>query len=188
MGLTAAERKRRQRAHARNDHSLCNPATCPATLMLPPPKPITDDELLTSGNVKCVPSRGDTLVGKLSEGRTLTVGERLMAEQAGHVLDYIDELEKGMNGDLFTARIKRVAADGTVIYLVVTDAVKEVRQQRGMLRLLLNEFRQQAIAAAVLAGKSVTPVVLPTPVREDTNPLGDDDQGGDFRDLFAVRG
>lgn len=188
MALTEAEKKRRQRAHAKDNHSLCDPRTCAALIAAPPVLRPVPAEPVTSGNAEPTPSRGDDLVRALGEARPLSVAERICAEQAGQILDMIDVLERNTDSDGVTARIKRMAADGTVVYFVVPDVVKEIRQQRGTLRMMLNELRQQAITAAVLAGKATHPVGLPAPVDPDAHPLGDDDRGGEYGDLFAMGG
>lgn len=135
---TAAERQRRYRAHKRGDHSLC-----------PPDRP--DCAAVTSGEtrnaVTVTPElgkRGRLLWTELAEGDAeLRPGERVLVEEACRLADRLDVLDRLLRGDDDAwVRLHSVNEDGSIVKVVLNNALAEARQQQIALKQLLAELRQ----------------------------------------------
>lgn len=125
MADSAAERKRRSRAHKSGDHSLCRPQHCPAA-----PQPPEPPE----------PTRGEALYERLCAG--LGPAQDALLVEACRIVDRLDRLDAALEDREGRWLTLQVAEDVTQVTVVVDRALAEARQQAGTLKQLVAELRQ----------------------------------------------
>lgn len=149
MGLSAAERQRRSRAHKKGDHSLCDPERCPdvTTPVTEPAEPV-----VTPGVTVEVPctlgSRGRRLFRDFVDEHPggLDARQRVVLEEAARTADRLERMDELIRGDLHTwASIVPDSGDG--LELVVDKTLAEARAQQASLARLLSELRQTTAPA-----------------------------------------
>ncbi len=148
MGLTAAERQRRSRKHRAGDHSLCDQSRCHGHAVTPDvtqavtSRPARDPDLGT---------RGRRLWQQVANEGELKPGDRVLLEEACRTADRLDVLDRILRGDDDAwMRLHSANEDGSIVKVVLNNALAEARQQQVALKQLLAELRQ---SRAVTAGK-----------------------------------
>ena len=140
MGLTAAERQRRSRAHKADDHALCDPKRCPDA----PGATVTDDVTPAvtrdSGAPRWFRAGGRQLWDELS-GDSLSGARRVLLEQACRIVDRLDRLDAILNGR-DRAWLTLETGDDGEITVIVDKVLAESRQQSTALKQLFAELRQ----------------------------------------------
>lgn len=143
VALTAAERKRRSRAHGRGDHTLCDPARCDGTVT----------PAVTTSRSQAAPARlgrrGKALWEQLHEaGRTYSAAHRALVEEACRLADRLERLDQILHGDATAlAQLVEQVPGGTTYTLVVNSALTEARLHATSLKQLVAELRQASSAA-----------------------------------------
>lgn len=139
MDRTAAERQRRYRAHKAGDHTLCAPdRECRAggVPVTSPVTPVTRHDLPDlgrSGRRLWREMSGDDTTGEV---RTLTV-------EACRIADRLDQLDRLLRGDDDAwIRLHSANEDGSIVKVVVNQALAESRQQAVALARITAELRQ----------------------------------------------
>lgn len=137
MADSPAVRTRRSRAHARGDHSLCNPDRC-ADAGEPLPSSSTGDEL---------GERGARLWREMTSQVAAPLGpaQLVLLEEACRMADRLDRL----NGVLCSREEETwlrfdVREDGTEVRVVIDGVLSEARQQATALRGLVAELARTA--------------------------------------------
>lgn len=174
MGLSAAERQRRSRAHKKGDHTLCDPERCEAVTStvttvtdLDVTEPVTDPALSRLGG------RGRQLYREVLEAHPdLGPRERVLLEEAARSADRLERLDRLLRGDTDEFASVRFANGRTE--LVVDKTLAEARAQQASLARLLSELRQ------MLAPAASKPTAPSAPV---SSPMGQKQGGGKLVDL-----
>jgi hypothetical protein len=129
MGLTAADRQRRYRQHAKGDHSLCDPERrCDAVTGV------------TLG------PRGSRLYREMTAGPKLGPAQMVLLEEACRLADRLDTLDRFLSGDSRTWLRFFVDDTGTEVTVTIDNVLSEARQQAVALKQLLSELRQATAA------------------------------------------
>lgn len=170
MGLTAAQRQRRSRAHKADDHRFCDPLRCAQAAAATAPavtsSAVTDPAVTAAPAVTptvtpsppVLDTRGRRLWQQTLAQGPLTPGEVVLLEEACRLADRCDRLDALLRGQgrewiSFASFIEGGEADITVI---VDKALTESRQQALALRQVLGD-----LARARAAGRPAAPA--PTP-------------------------
>lgn len=150
MALTAAERQRRRRAHAKGEHALCDPARCDAVTT-----PVTDvtSQDVTDAVTPDLGVRGRWLWRQMHEGDPPRPEHQVLIAEACRLADRLDRLDGLLRGDGETwAQLQIPERDDGEVRLVVNAALAEARQQALALKAIAAELRA-ARAGAKPAGK-----------------------------------
>jgi len=144
MGLSEAERKRRQRAHHAGNHELCDPQRC-ATLIR------ASVGTADGPSVTVVPpgqTRGERLCAALCEAEALSPGERVLAEEIGRLADRLDRLDEHLKDRQWLQfEVANYSTATTTTVIIKLDRVlAEARQQQEVLKALISELRQSSSA------------------------------------------
>jgi hypothetical protein len=93
-------------------------------------------------------NRGRRLWAQVTgEGPELRPGERVLLEEACRTADRLDVLDRILRGDVDSwMRLDTITPDGSVVRVVVNNALAEVRQQQIALKQILAELRQSRSA------------------------------------------
>ncbi len=164
MGLTAAQRQRRSRAHKAGDHRFCDPLRCVQTAAAAAPavtaavtSPAVTDSLVTpppavtptvTPSPPVLDARGRRLWQQTIAQGPLSPGEVVLLEEACRLADRCDRLDALLRGQgrewiSFAAFIEGGEADITVI---VDKALTESRQQALALRQVLGDLARARAA------------------------------------------
>lgn len=142
MGLTNAERQRRYRERKRAEQrNAAGGVTPPVT------KPVTRNDVTPAAPE--LGTRGRRLWQQVAdEGDELKPGERVLLEEACRTADRLDVLDRILRGDEDAwMRLHAVNEDGSVVKVVLNNALAEARQQQVALKQLVAELRQSRAAA-----------------------------------------
>jgi hypothetical protein len=159
VATSAAERQRRSRKHRAGDHSFCVPGRCDAVTVT---ESVTTDvtvPVTTAAEAKAptLGTRGRRLWRQLADdGPKLKPAERVLAEEACRTADRLDQLDRILRGDENAwMRLHSANEDGSIVKVVLNNALAEARQQQVALKALLAELRtsRQGLAAKPGAGK-----------------------------------
>lgn len=120
MALTDAERMRRYRRHKKDDHSLCDPATCNYAVA-----PLNE-------------TRGDQLYRELSPG--LGPETLILLEEAARLADRLDRMEDILTGNRHEWMRFRTEQNGDIT-VKITGVVTEARQYATALKAIMSEIR-----------------------------------------------
>lgn len=136
MALTSTERSKRRRAHLADDHSLCDPASCPEAKALLEPLP------------RVQRSRGEQLVVDLGAERPLSKAEAALATEMGRLADRLDRLDSYLSDKHWLQfELAPYSTEKTVTVVVKLDRVMaELRQQQDTFRAMVGELRQSGTA------------------------------------------
>lgn len=153
---TAAQRQRRYRAHRRGDHSLCPPgrADCVAvTAENGVTPPVTASRVTDSG--RNLGERGRRLWQDVTKaGPELTPSEQVLLEEACRTADRLDQLDRILRGDEDCwVSLHSVNEDGSIVKVVLNQALAEARQQQTTLKQLVAELRQSRGGGAAKPGR-----------------------------------
>ncbi|WP_330438807.1 hypothetical protein OHB44_27950 [Micromonospora sp. NBC_00821] len=159
MGLSAAERQKRYRAHKRGDHTLCDPDRDCRDDVLPVPSPVTG----VTRNASRLGVRGQRLWDDMG-GAAVDGGRRVVLEEACRIADRLDGLHRLLDGD---------AQD----WLDIVDAKGNPDRQELVIDRLLAEARQQATVLKQLVAE----------LRQSGRAEGDQEQGGSILDQLAAQ-
>lgn len=153
MADTNAARQRRYRRHKVGDHSLCRPG-CMSAPREAAPKAVDRTPETARPPVAAVlepagPSRGEQLCAALCEDDSLGPAERVLAEEAGRLADRLDRLHAHLaDWEWLSFQVADYSTEKTTTVVVKLDRVlAETRQQQEVLKSLVSELRQAAIAA-----------------------------------------
>lgn len=139
MGLTAAERQRRYRAHKRGDHSLCDPSRCSGASGKAVTSPVT---LVVTPASHRFGERGQRLWDDMG-GDDLAGGRRVLLEEACRIADRLDGMHRILAGDARDwLSIVEAKGDPDRQELVIDKVLSEARQQATALKQLIAELRQ----------------------------------------------
>lgn len=130
MALTSTERARRFRAHNKGEHALCDPVSCDNAPVAP---------------VSTLPTRGEDLYNELASERDLSPAERVLAGEAGRLVDRLDRLHDHLEDKSWLKfEVADYSSDKTTVVIVKCDRVlAEVREQQGALVRIVGELRAQ---------------------------------------------
>lgn len=153
MALTNAERQARYRARKRTERENAPPGVTP-----PVTKPRVRDDV--TPKTPKLAARGRRLWADLTgEGPELRPAERVLLEEACRIADRLDKLDRMLDGDEDSwMRLHSANEDGSIVKVVLNNALAEARQQATALKQLLAELRQSR--AGAVAGR---PPGLPKP-------------------------
>jgi hypothetical protein len=143
MALTNAERQARYRARKRIEREKA-----PAGVTPPVTKPKTRDDV--TPKVPKLAARGRRLWADFTgEGQPeLNPTERVLLEEACRIADRLDRLDRILNGDEDAwMRLHTANEDGSIVKVVLNNALAEARQQATALKQLVSELRQSRPAA-----------------------------------------
>lgn len=150
MALTAAERQRRRRAHAKGDHTLCDPARCDD--VTPPVTAVTSEDV-TADVTQGLGVRGRWLWRQMHDGEKPRPEHEVLIAEACRLADRLDRLDGLLRGaDETWARLQLPEREDGEVRLVVNAALAEARQQALALKAIAAELRA-ARAGAKPAGK-----------------------------------
>lgn len=156
MGLSAAERQRRSRAHRRGEHDLCDPARCEH--VTPPVTAVTDPD----------PAAGvtDDVTAPLFGPTGTRLWEQLVHDEAAapprpertallvelcRAVDRAQVLDALARGDVTTwAQLRR--DNGGELVLRIDSVVAEARAHAGLIRGLVEALAPAGALAAAPAG------------------------------------
>lgn len=161
MASNSTERVRRLRLHRKDDHSLCLTGNCEAAgsvtaAVSPAPEtPATQRPPREASPAPDEPelgTRGRRLWRQVTaDGPELQPGERVLLEETCRAADRLDQLDRILRGDEDAwMRLHSRNEDGSIVQVVLNNALAEARQQQTTLARLLAELRQ---TRAVPAGK-----------------------------------
>lgn len=150
MGLSAAERQRRSRAHRRGDHSLCDRQRCEQGLSRPAEPDVTGDAV-TPPAVR-LRSRGLRLWRELTAEGEPPPLERVLIEEACRLADRLDRFDGIVNGRDRSWLTLELDDLGDGAEVVVDKVLAEARQQQVAFKQLLAELRQSRSATAGATG------------------------------------
>ncbi|MGA4726283.1 hypothetical protein ACPB67_02585 [Micromonospora taraxaci] len=171
MGLTNAERQRRYRERRRAEQQNAAAAVT---------KAVTHS--VTGNAVTPVLSeRGRRLWQQLAdEGPELKPAERVLAEEACRTTDRLDVLDRILRGDEDAwMRLHSANEDGSIVKVVLNNALAEARQQQVALKALLAELRTSRQGPAAKSGAGKPPASgeqdreVPAGVLDLTKRIGD---------------
>jgi hypothetical protein len=164
VGLSAAERQRRSRAHKKGDHSLCDPERCvDVTSAVTEATEPNVTETVTDPVLEQLGRRGRTLYREvLEEHQELGGRQRVLLEEAARAADRLETLDRLLHGDLFVWAHVETGAMGRR-ELVVDKTLAEARQQQAILARLLGELRQSLAPAASQPTTPALPVTGAAP-------------------------
>lgn len=149
MASVGAERQRRYRAHAKGDHSLCDPARqCDGVTVTP----VTHN----APSLTCpagLRTRGRRLWRDLTDGKAIEPAQRVLIEEACRIADRLDRLDALLTGDAEDwVRLVDDRGDPERQTVVIDKPLAEARQQATALKQIIAELRQ-AGAVAGTSGK-----------------------------------
>ena len=152
---TAAERQRRYRERKRAEQQQRDRDATPAVTT-----PVTRDAV--TGNSPDVPmgARGRRLWQEVTgDGAKLRPAERVLLEEACRAADRLDQLDRLLRGDDDAwVRLHSANEDGSIVKVVLNNALAEARQQQVALKALVAELRtSQSGGAAPKTGGTPPP-------------------------------
>ncbi|TWJ23118.1 hypothetical protein [Micromonospora endolithica] len=175
---TAAERQRRYRARKRAEQQQRGRDAALAVT-----EPVTRDAVTEDAPTASeMGVRGRRLWREVIEGgATLRPAERVLLEEACRAADRLDVLDRILRGDEDAwMRLHTANEDGSIVKVVLNNALAEARQQQVALKALVAELRTSQGGAAA----PQQPSARPPAAKEDA---GDDPAGSPRVVSFAAR-
>jgi hypothetical protein len=156
MALSAADRKRRSRAHNAGEHALCDPARCPDAAGGSVTSAVTYAAAVTpDAPAAAMPrppqlgARGRRLWREVCAEGTMRPTELVLLEEACRLADRLDRLDRILRGDDAEWMRVRPVDDGQVYVVVLDKALAEARQQAATVKQILAELRASRAATPV---------------------------------------